>query len=197
MKAQGKDSLVSVTASAIPGYRAGTWTIDPVHSEVAFVVRHMMVSKVRGRFDAFEGVIVTAPDPLESSVTARIDLTSLNTGHTDRDSHVKSADFLDTEKYPSMTYRSTAVRAGGDGFLVEGELTLKGVTRPVPLTLEINGFGPDPDGGTRAGFSATGDIDRNDFGVSFNGLIPGSGGAILSDKITISLEVEALLDQPG
>jgi polyisoprenoid-binding protein YceI len=188
---------VSITASDIPRYQAGTWTIDPVHSEVSFVVRHMMVSKVRGRFDKFEGTIVTAPDPLESSVTAKIDLASFNTGNTDRDNHVKSADFLDVENHPTMSYRSTGVRADSDGLILNGELTLKGVTRPVPLRLEVNGFGPDPYGGTRAGFSATGEIDRTDFGVTFNGVIPGSGGVILSDKITINVETEAVLDKSG
>lgn len=187
---------MNITASDIPGYQTGTWTIDPVHSEVSFVVRHMMVSKVRGRFEKFEGMIATADDPLESSVTATIDLASFNTGSVDRDNHVRSADFLDVENHPTMTYRSTGVRAVDGEFTLDGELTLKGVTRSAPLKLEVNGFGPDPYGGTRAGFSAAGEINRNDFGVSFNGVIPGSGGAILSDKITISLEVEAVLDKP-
>ncbi len=185
---------MSITAADIPGYRAGTWTIDPVHSEVSFTVRHMMVSKVRGRFDKFEGTIVTAPDPLQSSVTATIDLSSVNTGSEDRDNHIRSSDFLHVEQHPIMTFQSTGVRQDGDGFLLDGDLSLRGVTRPVTLKLEVNGFGPDAYGGTRAGFSATGEINRNDFGVSYNGPIPG-GGVAVSEKVTINLEIEGVLEK--
>ncbi|MBV9205237.1 MAG: YceI family protein [Actinobacteria bacterium] len=184
------------TAVEIPGYVAGTWSIDPVHSEVSFVVRHMMVSKVRGRFDRFEGTFTTAPDPLQSSVTATIDLASVNTGQSDRDNHIRSADFFEVESHPTMTFQSTGVRPDGDRFLLDGDLTIRGTTRPVTLRLELNGFGPDPFGGTRAGFSATGEINRHDWGVSYNGPIPGAGNAvILSDKITINLEIEGVLDK--
>ncbi|HEV3288816.1 MAG TPA: YceI family protein [Streptosporangiaceae bacterium] len=180
------------TATSIPGYTAGTWTIDPVHSEVGFTVRHMMVSKVRGKFTTFSGEIVTGADPLDSSVTAEIDLGSITTGNEQRDAHIRSADFFEVEKYPAMTYRSTGIRAGGDGFVLDGQLTLRGVTRDVPLTLELNGFGPDAYGGTRAGFSATAEISRSDFGVSWNAAIAG-GGVVVSDKVTIQLEIEAVL----
>ena len=184
------------TAVEIPGYVAGTWTIDPVHSEVSFVIRHMMVSKVRGRFDKFEGTFTTAPDPLESSVTAIVDLSSVNTGQSDRDNHIRSADFLEVESHPTMTFQSAGVRREGDHFLLDGDLTIRGTTRPVTLRLELNGFGPDPFGGTRAGFSATGEINRLDWGVSYNGPIPGVGnGAILGDKVTLNLEIEGVLDK--
>jgi len=179
----------------IPGYVAGTWTIDPVHSQVGFTVKHMMVSKVRGRFNTFEGTFVTAEDPLQSSVTAKIDLSSIDTSNEQRDGHIKSADFFEVETYPEMTYRSTGIRQDGDDFVLDGELNLHGVTRQVPLKLEIEGFGPDPYGGTRAGFTATGEINRGDFGISFNGPIPG-GGVMVSEKVTITLEIEAVL-QPG
>lgn len=180
----------------IPGYIAGTWQIDPVHSEVSFVVRHMMVSKVRGRFDTFEGTIVTAPNPLDSTVNASIDLSSVNTGQEQRDGHIRSADFFEVDKHPHMTFRSTGVRDTGGGFLLDGDLTLKGVTKPITLELEINGFGPDSQGGTRVGFSALGEINRMDFGVSFNGPIPGvPGGVAVSDKVTITLEVEGILQK--
>jgi polyisoprenoid-binding protein YceI len=182
------------TAVEIPGYVAGTWTVDPVHSEVSFVVRHMMVSKVRGRFDTFEGHVTTAPGPLQSSVTATVDLTSINTGTQQRDDHIRSADFFDVENHPTMTFRSTGIRPDGDDFLLDGELSIRGVTRPVTFRLEVNGFGPDAYGGTRAGFSATGEINRNDFGVSYNGPIPG-GGVAVSEKVTITLEIEAVLDK--
>src|ERR1700759_4354977 len=113
----------------IPGYVAGTWAIDPVHSEVSFVVRHMMVSKVRGRFDKFEGTIVTAEDPLQSTVTASVDLDSINTGQEQRDAHIRSADFFEVEKYPTMTFTSTALKAAEEGFVLAVDLTLKGVNK--------------------------------------------------------------------
>jgi polyisoprenoid-binding protein YceI len=189
--------MMTETAVEIPGYVAGTWTIDPVHSEVSFTVRHMMVSKVRGRFDKFEGSITTAPDPLASSVTATVDLGSVNTGNDTRDNHIRSEDFFHVEKHPTMTFRSTGIRpAGDDDYLLDGDLTLRGVTRPVTFRLEVNGFSPDPYGGTRAGFSATGEINRNEWDVSYNGPIPGaSAGMILSDKVTLNLEIEAVLNQ--
>jgi polyisoprenoid-binding protein YceI len=185
---------MSTTAVDIPGYVAGTWAIDPVHSEVSFVVRHMMVSKVRGRFDKFEATIVTAENPLESSVTATVDVTSINTGQEQRDAHIRSADFFEAEKHPTMTFTSTGVRPDGDQFLLDGDLTVRGVTKPVTFKLEVSGFGPDAYGGTRAGFSATTEINRHDFGVSFNGPIPGvPGGVAVSDKVTIALEAEGVL----
>ncbi len=189
--------MASQTASqglTIPGYIAGTWSVDPVHSEVSFVVRHMMISKVRGRFDTFSGTIVTANDPLQSSAEATIDLTSINTANSQRDDHIRSADFFDVENHPNMTYRTTGIRAAGDGLEVDGELTIRGVTRPLVLALEVNGFGPDAYGGTRAGFSASGEINRNDFGVNYNGPIPG-GGTVIGDKVSLTIEIEAVLQQ--
>jgi polyisoprenoid-binding protein YceI len=186
---------MSETAVEIPGYVAGTWTVDPVHSEVSFVVRHMMVSKVRGRFDTFTGTITTAEDPLQSTVTASVDLNSVNTGAPDRDNHIRSADFFDIEHHPTMTFQSTGVRRDGDEFLLDGDLTIRGTTKPVTFSLELNGFGPDAYGGTRAGFSATSEINRSDFGVSYNGPIPG-GGVAVSEKVTIALEIEGVLAKP-
>jgi polyisoprenoid-binding protein YceI len=154
----------------------------------------MMVSKVRGRFDKFEGSFVTGADPLTSSVTAKVDLDSINTGQEQRDAHIRSADFFEVEKYPEMTFVSTGIKAGEEGFILEGDLTLKGVTRPVAFNLEISGFGPDAYGGTRAGFSATTQINRIDYGVSFNGPIPGvPGGVAVSENVTINLEIEGVL----
>ncbi len=179
------------TETAVPGYEAATWTIDPVHSEVGFSVRHMMVSKVRGRFNTFSGEIVTADDPTASSVTAEIDLKSINTGQEQRDAHIQSADFFEVETYPTMTYKSTGVRVEDGEYIVDGDLTLKGVTKSVPLHLELNGFGPDPFGGTRAGFTATGEINRRDFNVNFNAPMA-NGGVVVADKITLHLEIEAV-----
>jgi polyisoprenoid-binding protein YceI len=180
------------TLTGIPGYVAGTWSIDPVHSDVGFTARHMMVSKVRGKFRTFSGELVTGDNPLDSSVTAEIDLSSIDTGSDQRDAHIRSADFFEVETYPTMTYRSTGVRANRGDYILDGELTLKGVTKEVPLALELNGFGPDPYGGTRAGFTATGEINRRDFGVNFTAVME-TGGAVVSDKITIHLEIEAVL----
>ncbi|MFG1852184.1 YceI family protein [Actinomadura geliboluensis] len=183
----------------VPGYVAGIWAIDPLHSGVGFTIRHLMVSKVRGRFGTFEGTIVTGDDPLDSSVTATIDLSSVDTGNATRDEHVRSADFLDVAKYPAMTYRSTGVRRDGDGFVLDGELTLRGLTRQVPLRLEIEGFGPDPFReddpfkGARAGFTATGEISRLEFGVGDTAKVPGGGGLGLGEKVQIILEIEAVL----
>ena len=185
---------MSTAAVEIPGYVAGTWAIDPVHSEVSFTVRHMMVSKVRGRFDTFEGTIVTAENPLESTVTASVDLTSINTGQEQRDAHIRSADFFEVETYPTMTFASTGVRASGEHLLLDGDLSIKGVTKSVTFKLEVSGFGPDAYGGTRAGFSATTEINRIDYGVSFNGPIPGvPGGVAVSEKVAIHLEIEGVL----
>jgi polyisoprenoid-binding protein YceI len=182
----------TVTKPEIPGYIAGAWAIDPIHSDVSFTVRHMMVSKVRGRFARFEGQIVTGENPADSTVTASIDLTSIDTNNAQRDDHIRSADFFEVETYPTMTYTSTGVRQDGDDLILDGDLTLKGVTRPVPLRLELNGFGPDAFGGTRAGFTATAEINRRDFGVNFNAALE-TGGAVVADKIAIHLEIEAVL----
>jgi polyisoprenoid-binding protein YceI len=179
------------TETAIPGYEAATWTIDPVHSEVGFSVRHMMVSKVRGRFTNFSGQLVTAEDPAASSVTAEIDLASINTGNEQRDAHIKSADFFEVETYPTMTYASKGIRVEDGEYVLDGDLTLKGVTKSVPLHLELNGFGPDPFGGYRAGFTATGELNRRDFNVNFSAPMQ-NGGAVVADKITLHLEIEAV-----
>jgi polyisoprenoid-binding protein YceI len=185
--------MTAVDTTTLPGYVAGTWKIDPVHSEVAFTVRHLMVSKVRGRFTDFEGTFVTGADPLDSTLEATIRLASIDTANADRDAHVRSADFFDVDQHPTLTYRSTGIRRDGDDFVVDGELSLHGVTRPVSLALEVNGFQADtPFGDSRAGFSATAEIDRRDFGIVFNAPLEG-GGVALANKINIHLEVEAVL----
>ena len=176
----------------IPGYVAGKWVIDSVHSHVGFTVKHMMVSKVRGNFKIFSGEFVTAENPLQSSVTATIDLRSIDTGNEQRDDHIRSADFFEVETHPEMTFKSTGIRRDGANFILDGDLTLRGVTRQVPLQLEIEGFGLDPYNNTRAGFSASGEINRSDFGVSYNGPVPG-GGTVVGEKVQIVLEVEAIL----
>jgi polyisoprenoid-binding protein YceI len=185
---------MSLSATTIPGYVVGTWSIDPVHSEIGFSVRHMMVSKVRGKFTKFSGEIVTAEEPLASTVTATIELASIDTGHPDRDAHIRSADFFEVEANPTMIFRSTSISVDGDDFVLNGELSLKGRTKSVPLALEFGGISPDPYGGIRMGFSATGEISRSEFGVDFNAALE-TGGVVVADKVSIALEIEAVLNQ--
>jgi polyisoprenoid-binding protein YceI len=180
------------TAARTPEYIAGTWDIDPAHSSVSFKVRHMMVSMVRGRFAAFSGSIRTGERIAESAVTATIDASSIATGNAQRDAHVRSADFFDIDNHPMWTFRSTEVRAQGDEALVHGDLTIKGVTRPVSLELAISGFHVDGSGAARAGFSATTTINRNDFGVDIAMPLDG-GGVIVGDKVQVELDIQGVL----
>jgi polyisoprenoid-binding protein YceI len=169
---------------------AGTWAIDPVHSSIGFSVRHLMVSKARGNFEKFSGAIVVAEDGTPS-VTAEIAVDSINTSNEQREAHIKSADFFEVDKYPTATFRSTAVRPNGDNYALDGEFTLKGVTKPVTLNLEFNGVNPGMGHGEVAGFEASVMLNRKDFGVG--GDLPlETGGVVLSDKVTITLEIEAL-----
>ena len=168
----------------------GTWAIDPVHSSIGFSVRHLMVSKVRGNFENFSGAIVVAEDGTPS-VTAEIAVASINTGNEQRDAHIKSADFFEVEKYPTATFTSTGVRANGDDYVLDGEFTLKGVTKPVSLALEFNGVNPGMGQGEVAGFEASVVLNRKDFGVDLD-LPLETGGTVVGDKVTITLEIEAL-----
>ncbi|PXY19252.1 YceI family protein [Prauserella muralis] len=178
---------MSAPTTEIPGYLAGTWTIDPVHSDVTFTVRHLGVSKVRGRFSEFGGEIVTGENITGSSVTATIQAASIDTNNADRDTHVKSGDFLDIEQFPTLTFRSTGIRTDGEDYLIDGELTLHGVTKPVTLTAELGGIGDGMTEGSKViGVSATTEFSRADFGVGAS--IP---TAVVSDKIKIELNIEA------
>jgi polyisoprenoid-binding protein YceI len=177
--------------SDIPGYAVGTWDLDPVHSHIGFTARHLMVSKVRGKFDKFDVQIVTAENPLDSTVTATIDTSSVNTGNEQRDEDLRSERFMDSANHPQMTFRTTGVTQDGDKYKVAGELTLRGVTKPVTLDVEAHGFGADPYGGSRAGFTAKTEVNRTDFGVNFNAPVP--GGVMVSEKVDIEIEGEAVL----
>ncbi|SDP55960.1 Polyisoprenoid-binding protein YceI [Actinopolyspora xinjiangensis] len=171
----------------VPGYTVGTWDIDAVHSDVEFTLRHMGVGRSRGRFDKFEGQIVTAENPLESSVTATIDTASVNTGNADRDAHVRNEDFLDTANHPTATFRSTGIRQDGDEWVIDGDFTLHGVTLPVSLEVEPGGITDTADGGKMLGLSASTTLNRTDFKVGPD------GGAMLGEKVKITLEIEATL----
>lgn len=181
----------TTTESAPATFTAGVWTIDPSHSNVDFVVRHLMVSKVRGRFHDVSGTITAGSDPLKSTVEATIVVKSVDTGSADRDNHLRTNDFFAADTYPTITFASTGIkRAGGDYKLV-GDLTIKGITKRVELDLEFNGATGDPWGGTRAGFSASGEINRRDFGVEFNATLE-TGGVVVGDRVRLELEIEAI-----
>lgn len=172
---------------------AGTYALDTTHSTVGFVVRHLMVSKVRGGFREFEGTVVVADDPTQSSVHTVIQAASVDTGDAQRDGHLKSGDFFDIEKYPTLEFTSSKVTpVSGSNWKVEGALTIHGVTRTVILDVEFNGAGGDPYGGTRAGFSASTEIDREDFGMTFNAALE-TGGVMVSKTVKIEIEAETIL----
>lgn len=175
----------------IPAYAVGTWTIDPVHSDVSFQVRHLMVGRVRGKFHRVDGEIVLAENPRDSHVTADIDVSSVDTGNEQRDHDIRAPGFLNVEEYPTMTYRSKALHPRGESVLVEGELTLHGVTRDVELQAHLNGFINDPYGATRVGFSAVTQISRRDFGITIDLPMDG-GGVVIGDSVEVSIEIEAV-----
>jgi polyisoprenoid-binding protein YceI len=167
----------------------GTWTIDESHTTVGFTARHLMITKVRGRFGKVEGAATIDLDRLQSNVRATIDLSSIDTGDAGRDEHLRSADFFDVATHPTMSFTSTAVKQDGDDYTLYGDLTIKGVARPVELELEFDGVSGDPWGGTRAGFTAQGEISRKDWGLEWNVALE-SGGVLVADKIKLDLDVE-------
>lgn len=179
---------MAISASTL-GLDSGTWNIDPLHSSVEFSVRHMVVSKVKGRFNAFSGVVDINDDITQSSVTATIEVGSIDTRDAGRDGHLKSPDFFDVENFPTATFTSTSIVPDGDDFTIKGNLTIKDVTKEIDLPLEFNGVGPDPYGGIRSGFSASTKISRKEFNLTWNALLE-TGGAVVGDDITIHLEVE-------
>ncbi|MFE3442682.1 YceI family protein [Nocardia sp. NPDC059180] len=177
---------------SILGYPAGTWKADPRRSTITFSTRFLTVSVVRGRFTGFDATLFTAADHNGPTVTATIDTASLDTGNDKRDHHLRSADYLDVETFPTITYRSTGARSSDNGWVVDGELTLFGVTRQVPIEVELTESGPNPSGEQRAVFTATARIDRRDFGmhVAMDG-----GGAAVGRKVTISLHIDTVLQR--
>jgi polyisoprenoid-binding protein YceI len=170
----------------------GRYTLDANHKRVGFVARHLMVSKVRGEFGDATATITVAEDPLQSTVSATIQAASFGSSQEQRDGHVKSADFLDVEKFPTLEYRSTGIKSvDGNEFVVAGELTIKDVTVPVDLHVELEGVGRSPYGQDVFGFSASAEIDREAFGITYNMALE-TGGVMISKKIKIEIEGEAI-----
>ena len=184
-------STQSTQLSALSGLTAGTWTVDAGHSAVAFSARHLMVAKVRGSFDQFEGTITVGENPLESKVEATVQIASITTNDEGRDGHLQGADFFEVEKYPTMTLVSTGIEARGSDYVLHVDLSIKGVTKAVDFDLEFEGVVQDPWGNTKAGFTAETEISRKEFGLEWNAALE-TGGVVVGDKVKIVLEIEAL-----
>ncbi|HTT69091.1 MAG TPA: YceI family protein [Gemmatimonadales bacterium] len=176
------------------------WAFDPAHSSVNFTVRHMVVSKVRGRFAKWDGTLtMDENDPSHGAVEVTIDVASIDTGVAQRDAHLRSSDFFDVERYPVLAFRSTRVEQagpGGEALKVAGDLTMHGVTRPVVLDVEYAGSAKDPWGGVRAGFSARGVLDRKDFGLTYNQLLE-TGGVVVGETVEIAIDAEVVKKVEG
>ncbi|MCT1357969.1 MULTISPECIES: YceI family protein [Rothia] len=175
--------------TAFEGLTAGTWTLDPAHSEVAFTVRHAGISKVRGIFEQTEAELHAGETAQDSSVRATVQIASINTKNEGRDGHVKGPEFFDAENHPQMVFESTEITADGEDLTLVGNLTIKGETRPVTFTGEFGGVAVDPFGTTRAGFSASTTISRKDFGITWNAALE-AGGVMVSDKVKIEIDAE-------
>lgn len=184
---------MAITAEQIPGYRVGTWTIDPTHSEVGFSVRHLAISKVKGKFENFDATFVTGDNPLDTTVQASAEVASVNTNEKNRDGHLRTGDFFAAEEFPQLTFVSTSAREENGDFIVEGDLTMRGVTKPVSFNFEFGGFGEDAYGNYKAGFTATTVVKREDFGLTWNAPLE-KGGLLLGSDVTISIDVQASLN---
>jgi len=184
------------TVNGVEAPAPGDWNIDPAHSELAFIARYLMVTKVRGGFGEFSGTLHIAEKPEEYWVEITIKAASIDTGTPDRDKHLRSADFLDVERFPELRFKSTKVElTGGMNLTVTGDLTIRDVTKPVVLDAEFQGIARDPWGGTRAAFSATTEIDREEFGASWNVALE-TGGWLVSKKVRLELEAQAIRAAP-
>jgi polyisoprenoid-binding protein YceI len=184
-------TVTTPSGRTLDGLTPGVWAVDASHSEIGFTARHLMVSKVRGRFTDYTATVTVAPNVLDSKVEATVQLESVETKDEQRDGHLKSADFFHVEEHPTMTFVSTGIRENGSDFYLDGDLTIRGVTRPVTFDLEFNGVAAGPWGGSSAGFSAETEINRKDWGLEWNVALE-SGGFLVSEKVKISLEIEAM-----
>jgi len=175
----------TTTTSTLDGLTTGVWKIDSAHSEFGFQVRHLMVSKVRGKFDEFSATLTVGDTLADTTVEAEVQMASVNTGVADRDKHLRTNDFFEVEAYPTMSFKSTTVTETS----LTGDLTIKNVTKPVTFDVEFGGVGPDAWGGTRAGFEATTEINRKEFGVDIEMPLQG-GGVVVGDKVKIVLDLQ-------
>jgi polyisoprenoid-binding protein YceI len=167
----------------------GTWTIDPMHSSVGFTVKHLMISKVRGSFQTFSGTVVVPDDRLASTVDVTIDPASIATGDANRDGHLRNGDFFDAESFPTWAFVSTGIRADGGDYKLAGHLTMRGVTKPVELSVEFEGVSKDPYGNTKAGFTAEAEVNRKDWGMEYNAALE-TGGVLIGEKVKITLDIQ-------
>ena len=184
-----QDLTRTVDGALVPA--VGTWVIDGSHTSAEFVARHLMVAKVRGGFGSVSGTIEVAEDPAGSSVEVVVETSSISTGDAERDGHVKSADFFDIENHPEMKFVSTAVRPNGSSWALDGDLTIKDLTKPVTLEFDFVGLATDPWGNQKAAFSATATINREDWDLSWNVALE-TGGVLVSKRITIEIEMQAV-----
>jgi len=169
---------------------SGTWNLDPAHSSIEFVARHLVVTKVRGGFGSFTGTIEIADNPTESVISIEVDMASVATGSADRDGHLTSPDFFDVENHPHMTFVSTSIIDKGDGYQVTGDLTVRGVTNPMTLDVDYLGVMTDPWGNAKAAFSASGEVNREDWGLTWNAPLE-AGGVLVSKTAKIEIEAQA------
>lgn len=183
-------STSPTTTSVLP-LAPGRWELDKNHSTVGFSIRHLGVSKVRGRFSDFTAEVVVGTDLASTSVTAEIDLASIDTGNPDRDAHVRASDMLDVANRPTMSFRSTQITQSRDRYALEGELTIGGITQPITLDVEFGGIETFPGGPRHAGFEATGQLRRSDYGLDLS-LPPGVGGVLLADVVKIELDIQLI-----
>jgi polyisoprenoid-binding protein YceI len=170
----------------------GSWDIDPAHSDLTITARHLMVTKVRGTFADISGTIEVAEDPADSSVRVVAKAASVTTGAADRDNHLRSPDFLDADRYPEVTFQSTDLERDGEKWALTGDLTIRGVTKPVTFDLRFEGSAEDPFGNTKSAFTATGEIDREQWGLTWNVPLEG-GGVLVSKKLSVEFDVQATL----
>lgn len=185
---------MTITAESFPGYRAGTWKVDTVHSEVGFSIRHLAISRVKGKFESFDATFVTAENPLDSTVDASVDVASVSTGEPNRDGHLRTSDFFLADEFPKLTFVSTGAREENGALLVDGDLTIRGITKPVTFDFELGGFGADPSGAYKAGFTAQTTIKRAEFGLTWNPTLE-TGGVVLGADVTITLDIQAALQE--
>lgn len=177
--------------STFPAELSGTWDVDPAHTTIGFAVRHAMVSTVRGSFGGFTGgATIDAENPQRSSAWLDIDPTTITTNNELRDGHLRGSDFFEVETYPAITYRSTAARVDGDSLVMTGDLTIRGVTRPVDVVWEFGGLAKDPWGNTKAGFEGSATINRKEWDLTYNAALE-TGGVLIADKIKLVIEVQA------